>query len=208
MTPGTSALPAGNPFSTGRVRPGALDYLFSGGESAATLIHRLRRQGWWGQIIGSHGTGKSTLLASLVPAIRDAGREPLLIALHNGRRRLTRSEWRSIPLGGPAIMIVDGYEQLSAWSRFRIRVRCRLRRLGLLVTSHEAVRLPVLARTYVPPELAIAVVDRLAPPGPDRTIEPAEVVERLAARSGNLREALFDLYDLHERRSHLDTGGQ
>ena len=208
MTRGTPASPVGNPFSTGRVRPGALDYLFSGGESAATLVNRLRRQGWWGQIVGAHGTGKSTLLASLIPALRDAGREPLRIALHDGRRRLTRSEWRSIPPGDPALMIVDGYEQLSAWNRFRLRVRCRQRRLGLLVTSHEAVRLPVLARTDVPPELAIAVVDRLSPPGPDRTIEPAEVVERLAARAGNLREALFDLFDLHESRSHLNTGDQ
>jgi hypothetical protein len=201
MTLSVRSFPAGNPFSTRRWRPGALDYLFSAGESVATLIDRLRRQGWYGQVVGPHGTGKSTLLATLIPAIRDAGREPFLITLHDGRRRLTMSEWRSIPPGSAAIVIVDGYEQLSAWSRFRLRVRCRQRGLGLLVTSHEEVGLPELTQTYVSPELALAVVERLAPTTPDdRIIEPAEVVDRLAARSGNLREALFDLYDLYEKR--------
>jgi hypothetical protein len=206
MTPGTRAFPAGNPFSTDHVRPGAVDYLFPAGESAASFVDRLRCQGWSGQVVGPHGTGKSTLLASLVPAIRDTGREPFVIPLHDGRHRLAVSEWRAIASGCTAIVIIDGYEQLSAWSRFRLRLRCRRCGLGLLVTAHKAVGFPDLARTDVSPELALAVVDRLTPAGSNRTIEAAEVVDRLIARSGNLREALFDLYDLHEKRRHRATG--
>jgi hypothetical protein len=70
-----------------------------------------------------------------------------------------------------------------------------------VVTVHAPAGFPDLSRTAVTPEAAQAVVDHLTPPGPGCTVTPADVRERLAVRSGNLREALFDLYDLHERRS-------
>lgn len=37
-----------------------------------------------------------------------------------------------------------------------------------------------------------------------RTVTEADVEACLAARAGSLREALFDLYDLHERRRRTD----
>jgi hypothetical protein len=105
----------------------------------------------------------------------------------------------SHPEGG-IVVIVDGYEQLASWGRFLLRLRCRRSGLGLLVTAHEPVGLPDLYRVSISPEMAQRVVDHLLAPMPSPTISPADVSECLAARSGNLREALFDLYDRHEHR--------
>ena len=44
--------------------------------------------GWWGEILGPHGAGKSALLATLIPAVERAGRRPVLVELHDGQRRL------------------------------------------------------------------------------------------------------------------------
>jgi hypothetical protein len=202
VNPADRPLPASNPFATRWVRPGAIPYLFPPGEGAAELVDRLRDRGWRGQVVGPHGSGKSTLLAALMPELRRAGKDPVLIALHDGQRRLAPTDRRALPPAAhPAILILDGYEQLGRWARFLLRSRCRRYGHGLLVTAHAPVGLPDLFRTTVTAESAQAVVDHLTPPGPGCTVTQADVRERLDARSGNLREALFDLYDLHERRA-------
>jgi hypothetical protein len=196
----TSPLPCprtSNPFSTRRVRPGAIPFLFPGGESLAGLLARLRATNWWGQIIGPHGSGKSTLLAALLPELRRAGREPLLNVLHDGQRRLPEDAWQHG--NGHRILVVDGYEQLHRWTQFWILRHCRRRGQGLLVTAHADAGLPDLYRTAVTPAAARRVVEFLTTGMPSR-VTPPEVEAPLAARQGNLREALFDLYDLHERR--------
>jgi hypothetical protein len=202
-----SAAPApitGGPFATRRVRPGAVPYFFPDGESAARLVGRLREAGWWGQIVGPHGSGKSTLLAALLPELRRAGRGPLLVVRHRGERALPGEAWEGIREAGragrPLVVVLDGWEQLGLWGRFWVRRRCRRGGHGLLVTAHADAGLPELYRTEVTPALALRVLDHLVP-GPERTVTAAELLARLAAREGNLREALFDLYDLHERRS-------
>ena len=188
-----------NPFATRWTRPGALAYRFAGGDSAAALVERLRANNWWGEIIGPHGAGKSTLLATLLPALRDAGRTPLLQSLHDGQRRLPRELLTASPWTPATQVIVDGYEQLSRLSRARLKRRCRRAGCGLLVTAHGPVGLPRLVQ--VEPDLATVaeIVDDLQARTPG-VISRAEVAERFAAHAGNIRDTLFDLYDLYEQR--------
>ncbi len=54
-----------NPFSTRRIRAGAIDFLFEEGQSTQDLISKFSRSGFIGQIVGPHGSGKSTLLHEL-----------------------------------------------------------------------------------------------------------------------------------------------
>jgi hypothetical protein len=97
------------------------------------------------------------------------------------------------------VVIVDGYEQLSSWSRLRLRRICDGRGWGLVVTTHKPVRLPDLFHTQPDPALAQQIVDRLL--GEDRSlIAPEEVAASYSAKAGDLREMLFDLYDVYERR--------
>lgn len=190
-----------NPFSTRFVRPGALPYFFPPGESAEQLAAKLSAQGWRGQIVGPHGSGKSTLLAALAPWIERAGRKTLSFALHDGERRLPISNEQRRQLSTASVLAIDGFEQLGAFSRWRIARLCRRRGCGLLVTAHADVGLPELYRTETNVELARRVVDALGPF--DRAISADDVERAFSAHRGDLREILFGLYDLYEqRRSH------
>ncbi|HEY4310406.1 MAG TPA: hypothetical protein VGN12_13220 [Pirellulales bacterium] len=187
-----------NPFASRYIRPGALPYHFQQGEDAATLIARLQALGWWGQITGPHGTGKSTLVAALLPKIERACRRPLLITLHDGERSLVAHRRRLARCDAVTLLVIDGYEQLSPWNRFWLRRACRQRKCGLLVTAHKPVGLPTLTKTAVDAALARNVLYELHPAA---TAEHEAVLSRsLLAHSSNLREALFDLYDLEELR--------
>ena len=63
-----------NPFSSRATRPGALSYEFLDGGGTASLIETLAGNNWWGEILGEHGSGKSTLVHSLEEPLRTAGR--------------------------------------------------------------------------------------------------------------------------------------
>lgn len=187
-----------NPFSTRYTRPGALDYHFAASDTAAQLVERLRANGWWGQIVGPHGSGKSTLLATLLPLLADAGRQTLSIALHQGDRRLPRLvELDRLDRDGQ--MVVDGYEQLGRLSRWRLGRRCRRQGCGLLVTAHRDVGLPTIAFVKPSIETLQYVVARVLPAG-DGPIRAADIADVWRRSGGNVREALFALYDLYELR--------
>jgi energy-coupling factor transporter ATP-binding protein EcfA2 len=188
------------------VRPGAIDYLFSPGDSLEALVARLEDNDWWGQIIGPHGSGKSTLLAHVPPALERRGRRWLHIALHDGQRSLPRDFAPETSLDAATVVIVDGYEQLSRLHRFRLKRMCRRRGCGLLVTAHTAVGLSTLVETGTSLESALRVIDKLVP-ADERAIDPQAVARSLAVHDGNLREVLFDLYDLYQRQMMQKRSG-
>jgi hypothetical protein len=188
-----------NPFSTRYVRPGAIAFRFPPDCGIGLLVDRLRSNDWWGQIVGPHGSGKSSLLAALTPALSDSGRRVVRLTLHDGQRRLGAAWHRCETLDTESQVVVDGYEQLSAWSKRGLKRHCRRRGAGLLVTSHDDVGLPLLFTANPDLEMAQRVVAGLLLPG-DRTIDCNDVVRAWQARGGNLREALFDLYRLYEER--------
>lgn len=190
---------AENPFSADHVRPGAIPYRFPPDQSPATLVERLREKGWRGQIVGPHGSGKSALVATLVSTLEKRGHATVLIELHDRQRRLPAEFRRMAGLGSGTILIVDGYEQLARWSRFVLRRFCRRRGLGLVVTAHTSVGFPDLFRTATSPELAQQIVEQLLPEG-SSLLTLDEVNRRFILHEGNLREVLFDLYDLYEQR--------
>ena len=195
--------PSENPFCTTRVRPGAIPFIFPEGQDAEKLVRRLQRNGWWGEIVGAHGAGKSALLATLIPSITNAGRHAVLVELHDGQRRLPRDFDRDCRHQAATVIVVDGYEQLSRWRRWLLVRYCRRRGWGLLVTAHAHVGLPDLCQIAATPDLAAKIVEQLmhGRASPFAASEPAEC---LARHDGNLREALFDLYDLYEQRRSFD----
>ncbi|HEX4143264.1 MAG TPA: hypothetical protein VHY91_06920 [Pirellulales bacterium] len=192
-----------NPFATRNVRPGAIPYFFPAGVDAARLVERLAAGDWRGQIIGPHGSGKSTLLTTLLPEMEARDRRPRLIALHDGQRRLPERLERMPEIDERAVIVVDGYEQLGWWARWRLDRLCQRRGCGLLVTAHRPVGLPLVLETLTTAELAEQLVERLT--RDTSPIDRQEVVARFAARGGNLREVLFDCYDLYRRRAAEST---
>lgn len=188
-----------NPFSTRFTRPGGIPYRFPPGMSAELLVERLSRNGWRGQILGSHGSGKSALVAALIPAIERAGRQVVLMELHDRQRRLPKNWTQRAGLSRSTAVIVDGCEQLAPWNRWLLKWFCRRRGLGLLVTTHRSLGMPDLLCTSVDLPLAQEIVESLL--GDQKLlISPEDVKQRFEVQQGNLREVLFDLYDLYERR--------
>jgi energy-coupling factor transporter ATP-binding protein EcfA2 len=189
-----------NPFASRRVRPGAIPFQFPLGVEAGELVARLARLSWRAAIVGPHGSGKSTLLAALAPEIARAGREVRSIALHDGQRRLPHEFFAALPSGRDMLVVVDGYEQLSFWSRWRLERRCRAAGTGLLITAHSPMALPLLFRTAADLDLAERIVEHLLADRPDctPTIGRDEVRSAWSKHGGNVRETLFDLYDLFE----------
>jgi energy-coupling factor transporter ATP-binding protein EcfA2 len=199
MNETTHSTAAENPFCTRRVRPGAMRFIFPPNENAETLVDRLRKHGWWAEIVGPHGSGKSALLAALMPAVERAGQPTVLVELHDGQRRLPLDLRRDERLVPPAVLVVDGYEQLSRWSRLVLKRFCRRRKLGLLVTAHETVGFPELYRTASTIGLAEQIVGQLFD-GREAPFTSEELAACFSRHSGDLRETLFDLYDLYEQR--------
>lgn len=188
-----------NPFSTRRVRPGAIAYCFPVGLDAETLLARLRENGWRGQIVGPHGSGKSALLATLIPAIERSGRQVVHVELHDGQRRLPLAPAWTSGLDASTVLAIDGFEQLRQTGRFRVKRFTARRGIGLLVVAHAPVGLPPLWTTSTNGELARRIVGRLLD-GVEPRISPEDVDAAFSRHKGNLRETLFALYDLYESR--------
>jgi hypothetical protein len=186
-----------NPFATRFIRPGAIPFVFSDGQSSAALVDRLRQQDWRGQIIGPHGSGKSTLVATLIPALEGVGRQVILMTLHQGEHRLPPLDRGSF--SASTQLIIDGYEQLTWWSRQRAKWLCRRTGAGLLVTAHADVGLPTLFVTQPSESLARAVVAQLLN-GSESDISEDDISTAFAATSGNLRETLLKLYDIYQQQ--------
>jgi hypothetical protein len=190
-----------NPFCAARLRPGTIDFVFEPGKTLEQLVDVLEANAWHGQITGNHGTGKSTLLAALTPAIEGRGRAVRSITLPAGQRHLPRNFFRW--LRRPArlgVAAVDSIEQLHPWNRLLLKRFCRTHGAGLVVASHRRAGLPRLYETAVDEERAWSVVQRLQS-GFSPRIEIEDLRLRLDRHEGNLREALFDLYDLYEERA-------
>jgi hypothetical protein len=188
-----------NPFATRFIRPGALRFIFPRGHSAESIVDALQAAGWRGEIIGPHGSGKSTLVAALMPVLESRGRRVRHFLFRRNSPKpqpdsLDGSQWDF-----RTQVVVDGYEQLTWFSRRRLQSACRKRGAGLLITSHQPCGLTTIYRTQTTLPLARAVVAALLPLG-DTTISPADVALAYEETRGNLRETLFRLYDLYQER--------
>lgn len=188
---------ATNPFSSRFIRPGAVPFLFPTGCSSTLLVQQLRDRNWWGQIIGPHGSGKSTLVATMMGALQVMDRDVIAVGLRQGERRVPPIDRSRLSVNTQ--VIIDGYEQLSWWSRWRIKSLCRRCQAGLLVTAHHDVGLPTLYCTQPSEELVREVVARLIP-NADGAVSPNDISTAYAAAGGNMRETLFRLYDVYQQR--------
>ncbi|MFZ5572468.1 MAG: hypothetical protein ACOZF0_18870 [Thermodesulfobacteriota bacterium] len=180
-----------NPFSSGCID--SLPYHFMD-TNREELLLRLAALNCRAAIVGPEGSGKTTLLAELGRQLEKAGYRVVNLRFDRQRRSLTGKMIRKIRREKPtaAAFLIDGVEQLSRFSRMRLRFH--LRRAGaVVVTSHGLGWLPVLVFTRTSPELLSLLVDRLL--GVSGAL-PAERIRRLYRKyNGNIRLGLRELYD-------------
>ncbi len=128
-----------------------------------------------------------------------------MITLHNGQRRLPAEFWHAIGAKPQCVIVVDGFEQLGWWSRRRLIWACRREGRGLLISVHHenaTAGLPVIHRTCGD----LAIVQHLVElelPSHQGVIGADDVSRAFRSRDGNVREVMFDLYDLFEQRRNM-----
>jgi hypothetical protein len=166
---------------------------------AGQLLARLRPGGM--AIEGPHGHGKSTLLRAVLSQAALAGRPT---SLHRvGGRAWVRRILCAIASARPgAVVGIDGWELLPVGMACLLGTAATCRRATLVVTTHGPGRLPVLARCETSPRLLAALVDLLPPHG--GRILPEDIEAAFRRHGGDVREALYDLYDRFERRVRDD----
>lgn len=192
-----------NPFSTRYTRPGAIPYRSLAQTSyprLASLLNRIRQEPGPFQIVGPHGVGKSTLLSHLLRQLSAEGWETSRVRLSSEQRpRLPRGT----PMAGGSrcLLAIDGFEQLSWMQRRRMLWHARHERL--LFTTHRPQAVETLASLRPDPRSFEAIVRYLLRNSrwPVTSEQIREVFEQSA---GDLREGLFQLYDLYE--SSRSTG--
>jgi len=187
-----------NPFSTKFWTPGAIPFRFSAEDwstrtDGEQLVAAFERYGG-GQIVGPHGSGKTTLIESLKRVFQQNGYD-VRHAMLNDRNRRLPDNFATEPLREPFVRIIDGFEQFTFWKRLLFQRRFPGR---FLIATHRPVgRLPVLYRTAPRLDVFTELVRHLAGKEPFADDELRRLFE--TAR-GNFRDAFLTLYDREGRR--------
>ena len=187
-----------NPFATRFIRPGAIPF-HSANNAVNEIGRQLAQQAWRGAIVGPHGVGKSTLLATLESQWALWNRQ----SFHWQLSRTKLVDLVRLPLTRHTQVIVDGYAQLPWWTRWRLEKWIEAREAGLLVTAHHPPRsLPVTYRCEGSLAATRAIVRHLlASASSPQAISEADLAHHFAASDGNVRETLLRLFDLYRTRT-------
>lgn len=195
-----------NPFSSEFVKPDARRFQFGKNEAeAGKLLDRWVGAGRIGQIRGPHGSGKSTLIATL---LADSYFEERLVRHVKLADRASHWEIQQIvPVNALSsdfdTLIIDGFEQLNLLSKISLVSYCLRKKRGLIVTCHRhQIGIPRLFRTN--PDISVfleSVVElqRSVNSG-ERLVTQEEATESFRRFSGNMRDAYFELYDIYYER--------
>lgn len=171
-----------NPFRASRIE--GLAYRLEGGWDA--LLDRLEAAGRRAEVVGPHGTGKTTFLEALAPRLAARGFEPRFVRL---------SEEVRVPADGAFevrgerdFLLVDGAEQLGFLARRRAARHPRR-----VVSRHRPGGLPTLLETGCDRALLDDLLSELLGAEAGAWSERARGL--LAERQGNVREVWRSLYD-------------
>jgi energy-coupling factor transporter ATP-binding protein EcfA2 len=203
VTAAVPGAPVGNPFCTRHVRPGRLPFLDTDGRpiELARLVSKVAAGGASAALVGPHGSGKTTLLGHLADALEARGERVV-------RTRVGRAGDAVMLLvavvgaRGGDIICIDSWERLGAAWAFVVRRWASAKGVRLLVTAHRTGPLSTLWECTATPAVLGAIVARLPCGGAGSwPIHEADVDEAFRAAAGDIREALFLLYDTFEVRT-------
>ena len=177
---------ATNPFRSAQT--GALAFV---GANWPAWWAKLDAQNGRGAIVGPHGSGKTTLLNEAARDLEARGWRVTRLFFNDRKRELPR-EFRPNSFGVNDALIVDGPEHLRVWARWQLRGA----RPGVFVaTAHREMWLPTWIETSTSPELLIELCARL-----NYQLAADEAAQGWARHGGDVRAALWELYDAMARR--------
>ena len=221
-----------NPFATSFIAPSKVVYRFSHGATAVsphtvdvhleTLLAKLRgtRRA---VVVGPHGTGKSTLLHTFLPKLQRSFPKVAFHQLSNdpslGLRKRMMERFRAgkrvrdvlAELPADGLLVVDGWEQMTRSSRWRVAKSAMTRKVTLLVTAHRGMPgWTVLHETRSTPKLIRSLADDLLSDSPHelRKMVDVHLKNRRLLPTTNIRDLWFEMYDMvedahaHEAKYH------
>jgi hypothetical protein len=161
--------------------------------SWADLLQRCEELSYRAALVGRRGSGKTTLLEDLGPRLRERGFEPYWLRLNEEHtfERGTLSKMAAA-VTHRHIVLLDGAEQLN-WLAWQVFKRGARRAGGLIITVHEAMRLPTMLECRTTPALLADIIADILGTRTDRlSMRPEQLFHK---HQGNLRDALRECYD-------------
>lgn len=192
-----------NPFAVRHVAPGTIPYFFSNADELRQLVKRADSASWTGQIVGPHGSGKTTLVRHLSGELKERFDTVEFLIVRSIRevqvcQRMEGTSYqasRTLAVNGneKTLYVIDGVERLSWLQRKLLVADCRRKQIGLLVTAHRRLLgLPVFYETSFDKTRFGKILHHLG------TEQYEGHYDRLKEEFGdNCREMLFELYDDH-----------
>lgn len=192
-----------NPFATCWTRPGAMPYLPTADGSVDKLLAAWRLADGRGQIVGPHGVGKSTLLLAAGDALEDQGWEVRSVVFGADQPSRPRpSALTDFRQATGRLLLIDGWEQLTTWRRWRLLRHCAAENVSVLATTHRATRwLPRLMTLAPTPRLISRLYHELVRERPSPVTE-SMALQAFEGAGCDIRETWFRLYDRHEDLIH------
>jgi len=192
----TLRLPVVNPFATRFTRPGAMRF-----RCPESLIDSLRKQLLCPevvQIVGPHGSGKTTLAITLARELLQHGIPVQLVQAWSARAIGCRIYSRG-PSSG-SVLFMDGFGKLNWLTRMSLRRYCCDNRVTLVPIVHRRLKGVPLLYATIPNAVEFAALSRWLQRNLPRPVISAELAKAAWIRhEGDYREAFMELYDHYQR---------
>lgn len=186
-----------NPFCTHWITPGSCDFCQRFDGEIKYVVQTFIDSGFRGQIVGPHGVGKSTLMHRISKQLDLEGLNPVQI---KANFELGGDSEKSLSAEN-CIWVIDSFETLTRRQQMRVIKFTKRQRLGLLVTTHRQLSLPVITRLNPDIDHATSVVRNLQSRFGKVYLNDDDVRQLWAECSCDLRELLMACYDKWQERS-------
>ena len=186
-----------NPFCTHWITPSSCEFNQRFNGEIQHVMQTMLDFGCRGQIMGPHGVGKSTLMHRICKQLKMEGLNPVQMNLDfqlvgNSNKKL---------LVKNCIWVIDRFESLTRRQQSRVIKHTKRQRIGLLVTAHRQLSLPVVARLSPNLDHAIAVVRNLQSRFGKVYLSDDDVRRLWPECQNDLRELLMACYDKWQEHS-------
>lgn len=167
------------------------------------MLTKLPRIAYRGEIVGPHGSGKTTLMLQLSRRLSANGHKIKHVFV-NDTNPLTADARKdlSASLKPSEIVLLDGADHIGilAWKTLKRHIFNA--NAGLIITTHKPGMLDSLVECSTTPKLLTDIANELVP---IQTSMHDDLINSIYARhNGNIRDCLWQLYDIWAENGKLN----